>query len=110
MYSNLYINLQLELWHFEAQGATSFSFDNFVDHKLFDNPYWSLYGPSWKDEISKVLRGYICITVIVDHIFAESKRIMADTIHSNDYMVYHDALNQMTSSDCIEYMKQKGGG
>eukprot|EP00536_Pseudo-nitzschia_multiseries_P013397 jgi/Psemu1/35149/gm1.35149_g len=69
-----------------------------------DNPYESLYGRSWKEEVDKVcMVGKVCVTEMIDYMFDQTKRIFGD-----EGFVYHDALVLMTCADSVSYMKEKG--
>lgn len=52
-----------------------------VDHKKEINPYLSLYGENWEDEIKKrkILNKVLVISDLVCHIVDESSQIMQNT-------------------------------
>lgn len=79
-----------------------------VDHRKAKKPYESLYGTEWQFKIRGVLSSHICITDLVDHIVYESSRIIKGTKFKENWMFYHDALKQLTSADCVQYMKDNG--
>lgn len=85
----------------------SFPSARVVDHKLADNPYESLYGASWRDEIAKTtnLIGFVCITALITHIVIESAKLFVGTVHEHDWVFYHDALSQLTSQETLDWMK-----
>eukprot|EP00536_Pseudo-nitzschia_multiseries_P011520 jgi/Psemu1/29172/gm1.29172_g len=74
------------------------------DHRQADNPYESLYGRSWEEEVDKVcMVGKVCVTEMIDYMFDQTNRIFGD-----EGFVYHDALVLMTCADSVSYMKEKG--
>eukprot|EP00536_Pseudo-nitzschia_multiseries_P008358 jgi/Psemu1/20239/gm1.20239_g len=74
------------------------------DHCQADNPYESLYGRSWEEEVDKVcMAGKVCVTEMIDYMFDQTNRIFGD-----EGFVYHDALVLMTCADSFSYMKGKG--
>eukprot|EP00536_Pseudo-nitzschia_multiseries_P006045 jgi/Psemu1/14316/gm1.14316_g len=74
------------------------------DHRQADNPYESLYGRSWEEEVDKVcMVGKVCVTEMIDYMFGQTDRIFGD-----EGFVYHDALVLMTCADSVSYMKEKG--
>lgn len=87
----------------------SFPSARVVDHKLADNPYESLYGASWRDEIAKTtnLIGFVCITALITHIVIESAKLFVGTVHEHDWVFYHDALSQLTSQETLDWMKSQ---
>ena len=78
-----------------------------VDHTLALNPFQSRYGNNWRKKCPGII-GFISINKLIDHMFSEAKRLMANTVHQNDFFVYHDALSLMTGKDSIKYMQEKG--
>ena len=78
-----------------------------VDHRLADNPYESKYKESWMNHIrqSTALKPFRPITDLVDFMMKESKALMANTVHANDWFFYHDALSLLTSKECRQYME-----
>ncbi|ETV79113.1 hypothetical protein H257_07849 [Aphanomyces astaci] len=81
-----------------------------VDHKKTDNPYESLFGTTWRDQIVKStgMKSSVCITTMVEHIIQASPRVMAKTKHADDWVFMHDALSQMTCTSTIAWMKEMG--
>ena len=57
-----------------------------TDHKLHLNPYMSLYGDIWREEIVKTtaLKPYVCITDLVKHMYQESERVTKGTKYQNN--------------------------
>ncbi len=51
---------------------------------------------------------YVSITDLVEHIIAESARVMEGTEHENNWCFYHDALMLMTAKETIFWIKAKG--
>ena len=81
-----------------------------TDHKLHLNPYMSLYGDIWREEIVKTtaLKPYVCITDLVKHMYQESERVMKGTKYEYTWYIYHDALSLMTATSCRDWMKKEG--
>ena len=81
-----------------------------VDYHSFENLYKAWYGPVWEEKIKKAtaLAKYVCVKDLVLHIDKESRRAFAGTRYENDYLFYHDALTQLTDSQCVEWMKSVG--
>lgn len=74
------------------------------DGKPTSNPYHSRFGDSWRSEIMKstALSPLVCVTELVKFMMAESARIMAGTVHADDWYFYHDALSLMTAKQTHE--------
>jgi len=49
----------------------------------------------------------VCITDLVTHICTESARVMHGTVHENNWVFYHDALQLMTTKSTIEWMAEQ---
>ena len=81
-----------------------------VNHLLEDNPYLSRYGDNWRDKIAKVksMSKFVCVTELITHIFAETGKAFKGTKHEDTYLVYHDALSQMTDKDSKAWMEKEG--
>eukprot|EP00536_Pseudo-nitzschia_multiseries_P017575 jgi/Psemu1/51457/gm1.51457_g len=74
------------------------------DHRQADNPYESLYGRSWEEEVDKVcMVGKVCVTEMINYMFDQTNRFFGDK-----GFVYHVALVLMTCADIVSYMKEKG--
>ena len=86
----------------------SFPTDRTVDHKLAPNPYDSLYGARWREEIAKTaaLSHFCVFTDRVKHMAVETSAMFAGTAHANDCMFYHDALSLLTAQDTVAWMKE----
>lgn len=69
--------------------------DQTIDHKKASNPYLSLYGDKWEDQIDKslMLRDSICVTVLIKHIVKEIKAFLQGTQFKNTPYFYHNALS-----------------
>ena len=76
------------------------------------NPYLARFGDNWREEMKKFSRSgltrFCCVTELIEHIDRETKKIYKDTPYENNYYWAHDALNQMCSSECKEWMKTNG--
>jgi hypothetical protein len=74
--------------------------------------YRQKYGDRWEKEIEAVLgRGKsskVCITSLIDHVIAESKRIYAGTPHADTFIIFHDGLSQWWEAEAQEYIRVKG--
>ena len=57
--------------------------------------------------LTHVLKKVVCVTVLIDHIMRETSTAHADTDRATDWMIYHDALNQMTDKETRVWMKQQ---
>ena len=51
---------------------------------------------------------YVCITSLIKHIYEESRRIMQNTKHEDNWYFYYYDLSLMTCADSIQWMKQEG--
>jgi len=78
-----------------------------VYHNRAENPYKSLYGDNWEDEIEKDIPKHTCITKLVTHIVTESKKLYENTPYKDCWMFYHDALSLMTAKSCVDWMKKQ---
>ncbi len=66
------------------------------------------YPHTWKEEVKVVIsRKYCCITDLIDHMVSEAERIFSNTIHANDYVIYHDALSLLMSAETQQYLRDK---
>jgi len=85
--------------------------------------YQLRYPETWREELkhacsktlgakdSPTLKGYICVTDLMDHIVAESKRLFEDTKYADSFFVYHDALKQWWEPEAQAHLlKQHGIG
>lgn len=86
-----------------ARLAAGPSAPKIVDHRKADNPYESLYGPTWEDELDKLpkLKGTQCITRMITHIFTTSEEAIGA-----DYLVCHDALSLMAANSTKAWMSE----
>ena len=99
-----------QVWQY-AKDASLEKTPSPIDHRKALNPYLSRYGEGqWEKFLKKspTLSTSVVITDYIEHMMAESKRVMADTMHSSDWMVYHDALSLMTSRETKEWMSTRG--
>jgi hypothetical protein len=88
-----------------ASKSPAGSYPESTDYRKAENPYQARYGDAWKSKIKEAIKGKVCITDFVKHMMEETDRMMADTVHCEDWMVYHDALSLMTDNSCREWMK-----
>ena len=81
--------------------------DRIVDHRKTKNPYESRYGQAWEATIAKTtsLRGYVCVTEMISHMFLTTADSFKNTRFSTTFMVFHDALSLMTATDTQAWMK-----
>ena len=68
--------------------------------------YQVRYPDTWREKLKQAcsktlggkdaptLKGYICVTDMMDHIVAESKRLFAGTAYADSFVIFHDALKQ----------------
>jgi hypothetical protein len=63
--------------------------------------------PAWIDEVKKLqtFAKTRCITNFVKHMVMEAKKCYANTHHENTYLIYHNALTQITHESCVKWMK-----
>ena len=94
----------------EAQKASDQDAPAGIDHRISPNPYKSKFGTEWEKQLksSVTFSHSTCICDYIDHLMAESERVMKGTIHENTWMVYHDALAIMTSKATKQWMATKG--
>ena len=78
-----------------------------IDHKKSKNPYKSLYGDRWMEEIDKstYMRKYINIRTLVMHMALETDEVMKGTQFEGKGMFKHDALSLMTAIETRNWMK-----
>jgi len=74
-----------------------------IDHKKSKNPYKSLYGDRWMEEIDKLtyMRKYINIRNFVMHMALERDEVMKGTQFEGKGMFKHDALSLMTAIETM---------
>ena len=76
------------------------------DHRTTENPFQSKYADEWELYIDKkALVGKVCITDLIDHMFAETAKLFPD---QDDWWVVHDSLSLMTAATSRRYMDRKG--
>lgn len=78
-----------------------------------DNAYICRYGEErWEFELSKNpkcnLRGCVCVTTLIRHVDKQTALAYKGTEFEDTYRWYHDALNQMCDTKCMEWMKAEG--
>ena len=93
-----------------------------INHKIQDNPYLSRYPhhpdavlneygeKEWEAKISEspTCKKYVCIVRLIEHMFRETAKIFVDTVHEDDWILYHDALTLFTAAESMQYMRAKG--
>jgi hypothetical protein len=97
--------------HAQAQTCVEGEHPPKINYRKADNPYLARYGKDvWEEKIKQVsqMSAYVCITDLVEHIVAETQRLMKGTQHEDDWMFHHDALTLMTAKEMIVWMKEKG--
>ena len=57
-----------------------------VDHRKADNPYLSLYGENWKEEVrnTTTMKKSMCINTLVQKIHASCEKVFEGTTHELD--------------------------
>eukprot|EP00594_Rhizosolenia_setigera_P009623 CAMPEP_0178971686 /NCGR_PEP_ID=MMETSP0789-20121207/20476_1 /TAXON_ID=3005 /ORGANISM="Rhizosolenia setigera, Strain CCMP 1694" /LENGTH=494 /DNA_ID=CAMNT_0020658811 /DNA_START=594 /DNA_END=2078 /DNA_ORIENTATION=+ len=107
--SNIYESTFDNIWS-QAKSTTLEERPARKDHRKAQNPYKSRYQDRWEDEIkkSKHMSKYVCITELIEHMVAETKRVFADTAFAENCFFYHDALALMTAKETREWMAERG--
>ena len=75
--------------------------------------YEKRWPDTWEQELLKKLNGpgrLRCVTDLIDHMIAESTRVMAGTAHAHDFIIAHDALSQLWETGAWAYVESKGFG
>ena len=77
-----------------------FHAERFIDHKKAANPYESLHGETWRSQIltTVALKGSVSIETMMTHIFITSAAAFVGTKFADSFLVYHDALSQLTAA------------
>ena len=82
-----------------------------------ENPYAARFGTTkddvwceeeWRRHMKKnisAFSGVVCITELVKHIVIETKKFYSGTAFASTYHFYHDALKQLTSASCVDWMR-----
>ena len=99
---------RLERMRTQARTAHKGKFDRAsVDHKKAVNPYESLHGDRWLEEIKKTtyMMKFIDVRDLVMHMTVQSDEIMRGTVYEGQAMWKHDALSLMTAANTIAWMK-----
>ena len=94
----------------QAREAKVGSFDRVpTDYRAAENPYRARFGDLWEEEIAKhgKLKANCCVTSLWTHIMNATRKMFEGTIHANTWVVYHDALKQLTDARTIEWMKNQ---
>ena len=83
--------------------------------------YQIRYPQTWREELklacskalgakdSPTLKGYICVTDLMDHVVSESKRLFADTKYADSFVLFHDALKQWWEPEAQAYLRDVHG-
>ena len=59
------------------------------------------------NERDPVLKKVVHVTVLIDCMMRETSKAHANIDHATDWMVHHDALNQIADKDTRAWMKQQ---
>ena len=80
-----------------------------VKHSEMVDPYKSLYGSQWKQEIFKTaaIKIFISSNTLVQKTYKNTIKIFQGTVYKNNFFFYHDALSLMTSCSCKDFMKKE---
>ena len=80
------------------------------DYRQYDNPYLERYKDDWEKKIAESVtcNKHCSINHLIDHMFMETEKVFRNTKHSDDWMIYHDALSLFTAKESTDYMKTKG--
>jgi len=95
----------------QAKTAKAGNYDSVkVDHTKAQNPYLSRFGKDWETHMRHDIgkEGKVCITDLVEHCIQGTAAVMRGTPHEDDFLFYHDALNQMKDKKTKEWMEKKG--
>jgi len=84
-----------------------FHAERVIDHKKAANPYESLHGETWRSQIltTVALKGSVSIETMMTHIFITSAAAFAGTKFADSFLVYHDALSQLTAGATKAWLK-----
>lgn len=89
--------------------------------KLPGGRYQVRYPKTWRKELklacSKTLgskdapslKGYICVTDLMDHVVSQSKEAFADTPYADSFVLFHDALKQWWEPEAQQHLLEKHG-
>ena len=74
--------------------------------------YEALYPDTWSEEVDKALRrgagAVVCVTELMDHVVAESKKLFRGTTHEHDFVIWHDALSAWWEDEAQDYLATLG--
>ena len=59
-----------------------------------------------KNERNSTDEKKVSITLLVWHMYAETKKAFLGTGHENDFFFYYDALSLMTAKETMEWMEE----
>ena len=93
----------------EATTAAPGKFNNVVvDHKKAANPYESLYGENWKQEINETtyMKNFVDVRDLAMRMAVETDRLMEGTVHEDRGIFKHDALILLTADETKEWMRE----
>ncbi len=81
-----------------------------IDYRKADNPYQARYGDDWENEIKKVvgMSKFKLIEDFIEEMFEKTADAYKGTIYEDNFMIYHDALSQMTTKETQDWMQEKG--
>ena len=73
--------------------------------------YKERYGDEWEAALDKKCQSSlktVPITVLIDHIIEESKKVYAGTEAEDRFLIYHDGLSQLWEKGAVDYLKKIG--
>ena len=102
-------------WGEEGRGVSA------ATAELPGGRYQLRYPDTWREELklacsktigakdSPSLKGYVCVTDLMDHVVAESKRLFKDTKYADSFVIYHDALKQWWEPEAQAHLREQHG-
>ena len=71
--------------------------------------YEDRFKDRWVVELRKEVNKKLCsIHDIIDHVISESERLYKNTLHAEDFRIFHDGLTVWWTPEAQEYIKDKG--
>ena len=71
--------------------------------------YQEKYGVNWEVMLRKTVDKTLCsIKDIVDYVITESERVYRNTLHGEDFRIFHDGLTVWWTNENQDYIELKG--
>ena len=102
---------KVEAWLQEARSAHPGKYVcDVTDYRKAANPYLARYGDDWEAKIRQDIRtaGKVCITELILHMRDATAAAYAGTEFARTYLIYHDALTQLTYKKTRAWMEKEG--